>query len=165
MACGEVLPDAPRPSASQAPFLQLEGTRGRSITGVDGKLTYRAGASAPPYGVELGRIRGAVLVRHPPLEGVLIVLVAVFLGVSVSSLLMVAAGLAAVGVLVALLWRRYSLGVVTLDGARSLWPLGWLWLGSRRVHALEQAWSAGAQALASRGVSVQDSSGASGPGA
>jgi hypothetical protein len=166
VACGELLPDAPLPAASQAPFLRLEGSGGRSVTGLERKLTYRVGVLSAPVVVELGGLQSVALVRRAFLEALVLVLVALVLTLVAPSLRSVAAGLAGLGVLGAGLWRRYTLGLRTLEGGSLQWSLGLVWLGSRRTHELEKAWSSAAQALASRGVTVQDSSaGSPGSGA
>ncbi|WP_224370833.1 hypothetical protein [Hyalangium versicolor] len=159
MACGEALPDAPLPGGTEAPFLQLEGTWGRSVIGVDRKLKYLLGPSATPFVVELSNVRSAALVRSSPWWVLGLVLGAIVLGFVVPSLRWMAGTLAVLGVLAVGLLQRYSLRLLMIDGRKLRWVLGWSWLGSQRLGTVEHAWSSGAQALASRGVSVTDGSG------
>jgi hypothetical protein len=164
--CGEPLPDAPMPggSAPGVPFLLLE-VGGHTIAGMDKRLTYQASASAAPVAIELDKVRGVSLGRRLFLEALGLVLIALVLALLVPSLRPVAAGLSGLGVLGALLWRRYSFLVVATDGGRLRWPLGVVRLGSGKARLLDAAWTSGADALASRGVAVQERSGGLGPGA
>src|SRR4051794_7380517 len=80
VACGEGLPDAPRPgSASDAPFLLMEGSGGRSVTATGRKLAYRSGASGAPVVVELGTLQSVTLIRRMFLEALVLVPVALVL--------------------------------------------------------------------------------------
>jgi hypothetical protein len=63
VACGELLPAAPLPAASQAPFFRLEGSGGRSITGAGRKLTYLSSPHAVPVTLELRELELVGLVR------------------------------------------------------------------------------------------------------
>jgi hypothetical protein len=167
VACGEVLPDAPLPaaSASGASFFSLEGTGGRAVTGVDRRLTYRVDASSTPTVMELGKLQSVALGRRLFLEALSIVPLALVLGFLAPSLRPVAAVLSGGGLLVAVLWRRYFLVLKTRDGESLQWPLGLARLGSQRARRLDASWSSAARALASGGVSVQDTPGPLGPGA
>lgn len=166
VVCGEMLPDAPMPapSAPDAPFLLLEGG-GHAVAGVDRKLTYQVSASAAPVAVELGKVQSVSLGRRLFLEALVLVPIALVVALLAPSLRPVAGVLSGVGVLGALLWRRYALLVVAADGGRLRWPLGLVRLGSGQARLLDASWTSGAQALASRGVVVQEGSGGLGPGA
>jgi len=166
VACGELLPDAPQPAvpAPEAPFLLLEGG-GHAVAGVDRRLTYQADASAAPVAIELGKVRSVALARRLFLEALVLVPIALVLALIAPSLRPVAAVLSGLGLLGALLWRRYFLMVMALDGGRLRWPLGLVRLGSGRARLLDASWTSAAQALASRGVAVQEGPGALGPGA
>ncbi len=161
VACGEVLPDAPLPAASSpdTPFLLMEGSGGRFVTAMGQKLAYRAGASAAPVVLELGNLQAVTLVRRMFLEALVLVPVAFILTLVVPSARPVAAALSGLGLLVAVLWRRYSLVLKTSDGGSLRWSLGLARLASQRRRGLEAAWGSGAQSLASHGVAVRDSSG------
>ena len=167
VACGEVLPDAPVPGASSpdAPFLLMEGSGGRSVTAMGRKLAYRAGASAEPVVLELGNLQSVTLVRRMFLEALVLVPVAIALTLIAPVMRPVGAVLSGLGLLVALLWRRYALVLKTSDGGRLHWSLGMAWLFSQQRRGLDSAWNSGAQSLASRGVSVRDGLGPAGPGA
>jgi hypothetical protein len=164
--CGEPLPDAPMPAAAapEAPFLLLEGG-GHAVAGVDRRLTYQADASAAPVALELGKVQSVALGRRLFLEALLLVPIALVVALLAPSLRPVAVGLAGLGLLGALLWRRYFLRVVAQDGGRLRWPLGLVRLGSGQARLLDASWTAGAQALATRGVSVSEGPGGLGPGA
>lgn len=165
MACGEELPDAPFPAGPAVPFLRIEGGGGRSVTGMDWKLRYLSGASSESVVAELDKLQSVVLIHRSFLEALVLVLAAVPLALVAPGARPVAALLLGLGLLGTFLGRRYSLVLKLREGGSLLWPLGLLWLGSRRLRELESAWSSAAQALASRGVTVQDASRAPGPGA
>lgn len=166
VACGEVLPDAPLPASSpDAPFLLLEGSGGRSVTAMGRKLAYRMGASAEPVLLELGNLQSVMLVRRMFLEALVLVPVAIVLTLIAPVMRPVGAALSGLGLLVALLWRRYALVLEKSDGGSFQWSLGMAWLLSQRRRGLDAAWNLGAQALAARGVSVRDASGPPGLGA
>jgi hypothetical protein len=154
----------PAGSAPQAPFLLMEGG-GHAISGVDGRLTYHADASAPPVVVELGKLQGVALGRRLFVEALALVPLALVLALIAPSLMPVAAVLSGLGLLGAVLWRRYFLEVKQAGGERLQWPLGLVRLGSDRARLLDASWTAAAQALASRGVAVRDGPGALGPSA
>jgi hypothetical protein len=166
VACGEALPDAPLPAASapQAPFLLMEGG-GHAISGVDRRLTYRADASAAPVVVELGKLQSVALGRRLFVEALALVPIALVLALVAPSLRPVAAVLSGLGLLGAVLWRRYFLVVKVADGERLRWPLGLVRLGSDRARLLDASWTAAARALASRGVAVREGPGSLGPSA
>jgi hypothetical protein len=167
MACGEVLPDAPLPAPQdlEAPFLSLEGSGGRAVSGADRRLTYREGTAATLRVVELGGLQTVMLCRRLFLEALVLVPIGLILGLVAPSLRPEAAVLSGLGLLVTGLWRRYFLALKARDGENTQWPLGVAFIGSDRARRLDAAWSSGATALASRGVAVQDAPGAPGPGA
>jgi hypothetical protein len=129
---------------------------GRSIAGLDRRLTYLADPSLAPIAVELSHLQGVALGRRLLLEALALVPLALVLALAVPLLRPVAAVLAGLGLLVAALWRRYFLVVKTRDGGSQQWPLGLLRLGSERARLLDASWSSAAQALALRGVAVKD---------
>lgn len=164
VACGEVLPDAPLPAppSPEPPFLLIEG-EGHTVSGADQRLTYRADASSPPVTVELGALQGVALRRQLMLEALLLVPLALALVWLLPALRPAAVGLSALGLLAAVLWRRYFLVLKPREGALLRWPLGVVRLGSSRARLIDGSWTSGARALASRGVFVRDSPGRPGP--
>jgi hypothetical protein len=164
--CGELLPDAPVAGGkpAEAPFLLIEGG-GRTIAGIDRRLTYHADASSPPMVVELGNLQGVAFGRRFMLEALALVPVAIALALLFPFLRPVAAVLSVLGLLGAMLWRRYFLVLKPREGRLLQWPLGVVRLGSDRARLIDASWTSGAQALASRGVSVQEGPGVLGPGA
>lgn len=166
VACGALLPDAPRPAASapEVPFLSLEWG-GRGLRGEDRRLTYRADAATPPVIVELGNLRDVALGRRLFVEALAVVPLAVVLAILVPSLRPVTMGLGGLALLVALLWRRYFLVVRGLNGEHMRWPLGTARVGSGKARHIDEAWTAAAPVLAARGVAVREGTGAPGPGA
>jgi hypothetical protein len=154
----------PAVPAPDAPFLLLEGG-GHAITGVDGRLTFQAKASAAPVAIELGKVRSVSLARRLFLEALILVPLALVLALVAPSWRPVAAVLSGLGVLGALLWRRYALVVVAHEGGRLRWPLGLVRLGSGQARLLDASWTSAADALAARGVAVQEGPGGLGPGA
>lgn len=166
MVCGEALPDAPvageRPP--EAPFLLIEGG-GRTIAGIDRRLTYHADTSSPPIIVELGNLQGVALGRQLMLEALALVPLAIVLVWLFPFLRPVAAVLTGLGLLGAVMWRRYFLVLKPRDGGLLRWPLGVVRLGSDRARLIDASWTSGAQALASRGVTVREGPGTLGPGA
>jgi hypothetical protein len=61
--------------------------------------------------------------------------------------------------------RWTTLGLKTRDGREVRWSLGPLWRGSRRLRALDQAWSSQSQELVSRYEAAQGTSDSPGAGA
>lgn len=166
MVCGEPLPDAPvaGEKPSEAPFLLIEGG-GRTIAGIDRRLTYHADASSPPVVVELGSLQGVAFGRRLMLEALALVPIAITLALLFPFLRPLAAVLSVLGLLGAVLWRRYFLVLKPREGRLLQWPLGVVRLGSDRARLIDASWTSGAQALASRGVAVQEGPGTLGPGA
>ncbi len=166
MLCGEALPDAPVAGtrAPEAPFLLIEGG-GRTIAGIDRRLTYHADASAPPVVVELGNLQAVAFGRRLVLEALALVPLAIALVLLFPFLRLVGGVLAGLGVLGALMWRRYYLVLQKREGGILRWPLGLVRSGSDRARLIDASWTSGAQALASRGVAVREGPGALGPSA
>lgn len=166
IVCGEALPDAPVAGghAPEAPFLLIEG-RGGTIAGVDRRLTYHANAASPPVVVELSHLQGVALGRRFMLEALVLVPLAVVLVWLSPFLRPVAAVLTGISLLGTVLWRRYVLVLRSREGGLLRWPLGVVRLGSDRARLIDASWTSGAQALASRGVTVQEGPRALGPGA
>ncbi len=166
MVCGEALPDAPVAGgqAPEAPFLLIEG-RGGTIAGIDRRLTYHADAASPPVVEELANLQAVSLGRRLLLEALVLLPLAAVLVWLAPSLRAVAAALAGAGLLGAALWRRYFLVLRSREGGLVRWPLGVVRLGSDRARLIDASWTSGAQALASRGVAVQEGPGALGPSA
>ncbi|MDY7229952.1 hypothetical protein [Hyalangium rubrum] len=165
VACGVALPDAPVPSASapEQPFLSLEWRGGRTLVGVDRRLTYRADTASSPLVVELGNLRSVTLGRRFLLEALAVVPLAIVLALLLPSMRPVAAAASGLALLVAVLWRRYFLVLGWAHGGGIRWPLGTARLGSARALRIDTAWASAAPALASRGVSVQEAPGTLGP--
>ncbi|MBN1208576.1 MAG: hypothetical protein JXB05_27195 [Myxococcaceae bacterium] len=161
VACGELLPDAPLPAARppEGPFLMLTGA-GRTVEGVDGRLTYRVITAGLPVVVELGNLQAVALGRRRVLEALVLLPLAAVLIFVTSSVWPLGVVLAGLALITAALWQRYVLVLRTSDGGLIRWPLCTARLGSDRARRLDAAWSSGAQALASRGVAVHDDPGA-----
>jgi hypothetical protein len=132
---------------------------------MDRKLTYQASAATAPVAIELGKVRSVSLGRRLFLEALILVPIALVLALLLPSLRPVAAVLSGLGVLGSLLWRRYFLRVMAVDGGSLRWPLGLVRLGSGQARLLDASWTAGAEALSSRGVTVREGPGGLGPGA
>jgi hypothetical protein len=165
-ACGEALPDAPVPGDSASrPFLVIEGSGGRAALGMDRKLVYRAGQAAAPVVVELDTLQSVTLVRRRFLEVLALVPAAVVLTLVLPSARPVAAVISGLGLLGALLWRRYFLVLKPRQGPLLRWPLGLARLGSMQVKGLEGAWATACPSLVSRGVSAQAAPSATAPSA
>jgi hypothetical protein len=165
VVCGTPLPDAPRPvnPAPEQPFFQLEWRGGRTLIGVDRRLTYRAAASTPPTAVELINLQGVALGRRLLWEILVLLPLAAVLPVLAPALWPVAVALAGMGLLLLALVRQYVLVLKTQDGGFIRWPLAVTRLGSEQAQRVDEAWSAVSRALAERGVSVHDDPGALGP--
>jgi hypothetical protein len=153
----------PANHAPEAPFLSLEWSGGRTLTGVDRRLTYRPDAATAPVVVELGNLQDITLGRRLFLEALAVVPLAAVLAVLVPSLRPVMAALSGLAVLTAVLWRRYFLVLRWSSGGSIRWPLGTARLGSERAQRIDGAWSSAAPILASRGVAVREGTAAPGP--
>lgn len=142
VACGAVLPEAPlpAPSAPKPPFLDLDLGGGRTLSGGEGRLTYRAETSAPPVVVELRNVQEAPL-RHRPLFEALVPAVALAaLCAAVPSLRALAAGFLFLGVVATAAWRRYALELKLSASPSLRWPLGSMRRGSRQEESLLAGW-------------------------
>lgn len=156
--CGAVLPDAPMPMprGAPAPFLRADLGGGRTLSGEGEQLSYRGSASEPPQVVELGSLRGVEL-RTRLFREALALGAFALLGVMARppALKAVAFGVAAVGVLLAVLCRSHELVLETSATGRVRWPLGLARRGSERDARLLAAWDALAGAARARGVPVR----------
>ena len=161
-ACGAELPEAPLPPSApsatpQHPFFSAELGGGRVITGEGNRLSFRPGASATPFLLELPGLKRLSLVHRPRYEalaltlGALVALPFVSLGAGRVLLGLVAL----VGVAVALSVRRYTLVLESAGGVETRWELGSPWRGSLAERRVRSAWSALALAMASRRVEVR----------
>jgi hypothetical protein len=160
-----MLPEAPLPAGQTTPFLRIEGAGGRSVIGLDQELRFLSGASSKPIAVELETLQSVELSGRPFLEALVLVAGAFILALVALSWLPLVIVLGGLGFSITVQWRWYSLVLKTREGKQLRWPLGLLWVGSRRARELEAAWSSAARALASRGVSARGASEARGPGA
>ena len=163
-ACGGELPDAPLPLAvgasSTARFLSAELPGGRVLVGEGTRLSYRPGASATPFLLELSSLRRLSLVHRPLYEalalsaGAIVSLpfvpqqgVRVLLGV-----------LALVGVALAFSGRRYTLVLESTGQVETRWVLGSVRRGSSVDQRLRSVWLTLADVVRSRGVKVSEPS-------
>lgn len=142
VACGAALPEAPlpAPAAPKPPFLDLDLGGGRTLSGAEGRLTYRAETSAPPVVVELRNLQDAPL-RHRPLFEALVPAVALAAPCAVvHALRPLAAVFLFLGVVAAACWRRYALELQPVGGVPLRWSLGGVRRGSSREASLLAAW-------------------------
>jgi hypothetical protein len=160
-ACGAELPEAPLPSAVGArggPFLSAELAGGRVLVGEGNRLSFRPGASATPFLLELPNLRRLSLVHRPRYEALLLTLVA--LGVLPFVPLVavrVFLGLVALGgVALVFSGRRYMLALESVGGVATRWDLGAVQRGSSMEQRLWSAWSTLADVVRSRGVEVRE---------
>jgi hypothetical protein len=158
VACGAALPDAPLPGAPRAtePFVAADLGGGRSLTGEGERLSYRAGPSQAPQVVELGSLRGMELRTRAFREALVLAAFAV-LGIMARApaLKAVAFGVAALGVLLAVVCRSHVLVLETAEAGRLRWPLGLARRGSERDARLLAAWGTLAGVVSARGVPVR----------
>lgn len=165
VACGELLPDAPLPAASQAPFFRIEGFGGRSITGVGSKLTFLSSPHAAPVTLELREIQEVGLIRQSFMPALLLgVAVFVLTGVFRWPWPVLVAGLG-LALLLTFSVRWTTLRLKTHEGKALQWSLGLLWRGSQKLRALDEAWASQSQELVKRYEAARDTSGPPGSGA
>ncbi|PTL82380.1 zinc ribbon domain-containing protein [Vitiosangium sp. GDMCC 1.1324] len=161
-ACGAELPEAPLPpgaSTPAAPFLSAELAGGRVLTGVGNRLSFRPGASATPFLLELPGLRRLTLVHRPHYE--VLILSAVALGVLpfVPGPVRVLLGLLAlVGVALALTERRYTLVLESSGAVETRWDLGSVRRGSPMEQRVRAAWLTLSDVVRARGVQVSEPS-------
>ncbi|HZI15352.1 MAG TPA: hypothetical protein VE153_33580 [Myxococcus sp.] len=157
IACGAPLPDAPLPPASSpaAPFLSADLGGGRTLTGQGERLAYQPGTNEPERVVELGNLRRLELQTRFFREALALGAFAL-LGFAARApvLKAVAFGLAALGVVLAVLCRSHALVLETASG-RLRWPLGLARRGSERDARLLAAWETLAGVVRARGVPVR----------
>ncbi len=142
VACGAALPEAPLPgpSAPRPPFLDLDLGGGRTLSGTEGRLSYRAETSAPPVIVELRGLQDAPLRHRPFFEALVPALPLAALCAAVPSLRPLAAVFLFLGVVATAAWRRYSLELKPVGSAPLYWPLGAVRRGSRQEASLLAGW-------------------------
>ncbi len=158
IACGAPLPEAPRPTTPRAgtPFLAADLGGGRSLSGEGERLSYRAGPTGEPQVVELGSLRGLELETHFFREALLLAGFALLGFVAhAPALKVVAFGVAALGVLLAVVCRSHVLVLETSAPGRVRWPLGLARRGSERDARLLSAWDTLAGVVRARGVPVR----------
>ncbi len=156
--CGAALPDAPLPTAPapQAPFLAANLGGGRVLSGEGERLSYRASPSGPPEVVDLGNLRGLELQTRFFREALALCVFALLGFVaSAPALKVLAFGVAALGVLLAVLCRSHVLLLETSSPGRVRWPLGLARRGSERDASLLAAWDTLAGVARARGVPVR----------
>ncbi len=167
-ACGAPLPEAPLPRGSGSavePFLSAELAGGRVLIGEGNRLSFRPGASATPFLLELTGLRRLSLEHRPRYEtlaltaGVLVVLpfvpqvaVRVLLGL-----------LALAGVVLALSGRRYTLVLESSGSVQTRWDLGAVRRGSSMEQRVRAAWLTLSDEVRARGVEVHEPSSEQGP--
>lgn len=158
IGCGALLPEAPLPSAPRVrtPFLAADLGGGRSLSGEGERLCYRASPKQAPQVVELGSLRGLELETHFFREALLLGAFALLGFVARAPALQgVAFGVAALGVLLAVLCRSHVLVLETSAPGRVRWPLGLARRGSERDARLLSAWDTLAGVVRARGVPVR----------
>ena len=160
-ACGGELPEFtlfPSPPATpQHPFFSAELGGGRVLTGEGNRLSFRPGASATPFLLELPNLRRVSLLHRPRYEALALTVGALgalpFVALTAGRVLL---GLGALGgVALALLVRRYTLALVSAGGVETRWELGSPWRGSQAERSVRSTWSALALMMAARGVEVR----------
>jgi hypothetical protein len=157
-ACGATLPDAPLPAAPGpvAPFLAADLGGGRTLTGEGERLTYQPGALEPARVLELGSLRRLELHTRFFREALALTAFALLgFAARAPALKAVSFGVAALGVLLAVLCRSHALVLETEAGKRLRWPLGLARRGSERDARLLAAWEALAGVVRARGVPVR----------
>lgn len=158
IACGAPLPEAPLPSAPRAgpPFLAADLGGGRTLSGEGERLSYRAGPKGEPQVVDLGSLRGLELETRLFREALVLGAFALLGFVArAPALKVVAFGVAALGVLLAVLCRSHVLVLETSAPGRVRWPLGLARRGSERDARLLSAWNTLARVVRARGVPVR----------
>jgi hypothetical protein len=161
-ACGAELPEAPLPPRSPPAtperfFFSAQLAGGRVITGEGNRLSFRPGASATPFLLELPGLKCLELVHRPRYEALALTLGALvalpFVSLGAGRVLLGLVALA--GVALTLLVRRYTLALESSGGVETRWELGSPWRGSQAERHIRSAWSALALMMAARGVDVR----------
>ncbi len=162
-ACGAPLPEAPLPpptGTASGPYLSAELAGGRVLVGEGNRLSFRPGASATPFLLELPSLRRLSLLHRPRYEA--LVLTAVALGVLPFVPLTVVRGVlvlvALAGVALALTGRHYTLTLESVGGVETRWDLGAVRRGSPLEQRLRSAWRTLSDVVRSRGVKVDEPS-------
>ncbi|HYO51600.1 hypothetical protein [Archangium sp.] len=150
----------PGARSSTGPFLSAELAGGRVLVGEGNRLSFRPGASATPFLLELPGLRRLSLVHRPRYEA--LALTAVALGVlpfvpppAVRVLLGL---LALAGVALALSGRRYMLVLESTGRVETRWDLGTVRRGSPLEQRLWSAWLTLVDVVRSHGVEVNERS-------
>ncbi|WNG35903.1 hypothetical protein F0U61_21175 [Archangium violaceum] len=160
-ACGAVLPDAPLPlrtgSPVAGPFLSAELAGGRVLVGEGNRLSFRPGASATPFLFELPGLRRLSLVHRPRYEALALTVGAlgVLPFVQVAPARVLLGLLALVGVVLALLVRRYTL-VLDSGQGETRWDLGPVLRGSPMELRVRTAWRTLTDVVRARGIEVRE---------
>ncbi|WP_375772646.1 hypothetical protein NR798_17725 [Archangium gephyra] len=163
-ACGGELPDAPLPSAvgasSPERFLSAELPGGRVLVGEGNRLSYRPGAFATPFLLELPSLRRLSLVSRPLYEALVLSAGAIVLlpFVAQQGVRVLLALLALAGVALVRSGRRYTLVLESTGQVETRWVLGTVRRGSSVEQRLRSAWLTLADAVRSRGVKVNEPS-------
>jgi hypothetical protein len=143
--------------ASGGPFLSAELSGGRVLRGEGNRLSFRPGASATPFLLELPGLRRLVLVHRPRYEALLLTVVA--LGalrfVPLVPVRIVLGLVALAGVALAFTVRRYTLLLESSGPVETRWDLGPVRRGSGMEQRLRAAWLTLAEQVRSRGVEVK----------
>ncbi|WP_223757438.1 hypothetical protein [Myxococcus sp. RHSTA-1-4] len=158
IACGAPLPDAPLPAppGANAPFLSADLGGGRALSCEGERLSYRGGTAETPQVVDLGSLRGVELRTRFFREALALGAFALLGFVArAPALKAVAFGVAALGVLLAVLCRSHALVLETSAAGRVRWPLGLARRGSERDARLLAAWDTLAGVVRARGVPVR----------
>jgi hypothetical protein len=132
--------------------------------GEGNRLSFRPGASATPFLLELPGLRRLSLVHRPRYEALSLTVVAlVALPFVPWVALRVLLGLVALGgVALVFSGRRYTLALESVGGVATRWDLGAVQRGSRMEQRLWSAWNTLADVVRSRGVEVRGPSSTSG---
>lgn len=160
-ACGAVLPEAPLPPVVSpvpgGPVLSVELSGGRVLLVEGHRLSFRPGASATPFLLELESLRRLALVSRPGYEalGLTVAALVALPFVPLVAVQTVLVLVAAVGVALALARRRYTLVLESSGAIETRWNLGPVRRGSPRERHLREAWRTLADTVRARGVEVK----------
>ncbi len=143
VACGAVLPDAPRPApaAPPPPFLDVDLGGGRHLSGVDGRLSFRPGIT-PAIVVELGNVQDVALKHRPLYEalvGAVLLALVLYRFPVLRPLALIPVPL--LGLAIAATWRHYALALVLSGAPPARWGLGLVRRGSAREERVQGAFT------------------------